>query len=648
MCGFVGFLDPRGLDRDAGPSVKALSDCLVHRGPDDDGAWLDHEAGVALAFRRLAIIDLSQAGRQPMSSAGGRFVLTFNGEIYNHQDLRAELGRVAQSWKGHSDTETLLAGFELWGVEATLRRSVGMFAFALWDRQERVLTLGRDRMGEKPCYYSSVPGCFLFGSELKALRAHGAFQPEVDREAVAVYLRLGYIPAPLTIYRGVRKLPPGTTLRVRMVGGGVQVGEPEAYWSLLEAAEVGLARPFAGGDDEAKEELARLLKEAVRIQSIADVPLGAFLSGGVDSSTIVGLMQAQSSRPVRTFTIGFEERGYDESGFAKAVAEHLGTDHTELLVRPADAMAVIGRLPAMFDEPFADASAIPTYLVAELTRRHVTVSLSGDAGDELFGGYDRYHRAASTWGALRRLPAPLRSVASAGLGLMPGKTIGRMMAGLSIGRHPELFVRRLGTLKAGLASPGIEGLYREQMSMWNDPTSLLVGDVAEPSSMLTDPSRQFSQGDDLRRMMYTDAMSYLPDDVLVKVDRAAMAVSLETRVPMLDHRVVEFAWSLPHRFLVRDGKGKWLLRQVLRDYVPDALIEREKKGFGVPMGQWIRGPLRDWAEEALSERHLRDDGILRPEAIRARWLEHVSGKYDWQQSLWPVLILQSWLRHEET
>lgn len=630
-----------------------MADALRHRGPDDAGVWVDGEAGIGLAHRRLSIIDLSPAGHQPMVSAGGRYVVAFNGEIYNHLNLRREL-EINADWRGHSDTETLLAGFEAWGVEATLKKAVGMFAIALWDRGERNLYLARDRMGEKPLYYGWQNGVFLFGSELKALKGHPSFQGEIDRGALALLLRHNYIPAPYSIYKDIRKLPAGTFLKLKVGGGQFAQGslpDPVPYWSLSAVVEAGQREPIPSGDAEAISALEARLKESVGLQMVADVPLGAFLSGGVDSSTVVALMQAQSSRPVRTFTIGFNEDGYNEAEHAKAVARHLGTDHTELYVTPKEAMDVIPRLPVLYDEPFSDSSQIPTFLISQLARQHVTVSLSGDAGDELFGGYNRYFWAAKLWRWLRVMPKPARSGLAGVLTAMSPSSWNAAFASSSRLIPAAWFYAnpgdKLHKLAEILAAKSPEEIYLGLVSHWKQPGAVVVGG-AEPPTALTEHVRQASLPDFENRMMYLDALSYLPDDILVKVDRAAMGVSLETRVPLLDHRVVEFAWRLPLSMKIRNGQGKWILRQLLYRYVPKELIERPKMGFGVPIGSWLRGPLRDWAEGLLDESRLKREGFIHPEPIRLKWAEHLSGKRNWQYYLWDVLMFQAWLEGRAT
>ncbi len=640
MCGFAGFLDGSGRStRDQLASgALAMAGRLLHRGPDDGGMWVDERVGIALGHRRLSIVDLSASGHQPMESPGGRYVVVYNGEVYNFPELRRELEGLGHRFRGHSDTEVLLAAVEEWGLRPAVRRLIGMFAFALWDRRERTLSLCRDRLGEKPLYYGWMGDHFLFGSELKAMRAHPAWRGETDRDALALFMRHAYIPAPYSIHRGVMKLLPGTILELREAAPG-SLPTPVPYWSMAEVAARGVSDPFRGSEAEAAAELEVLLRDAVAHQMVADVPLGAFLSGGVDSSAIVALMQAQSTRPVRTFTLGFEESGYDEAEHARAVAEHLGTDHTELYVTPGEARDVIPLLPALYDEPFADGSQIPTFLVARLARRDVTVSLSGDGGDELFGGYNRYFLGRRIWNGIRWIPRPLRG--SAG-GLLSTVSPGAWERIGSRSRQPQLADRAQKVVEVlGAANP--DAIYRRLVSRWADPTSIVRGAV-EPPTPVTDSSGWPELEDFTERMMYLDTITYLPEDILTKVDRAAMGVSLETRVPFLDHRVVELAWRLPLAMKVRAGRGKQVLRRVLYRHVPRDLIERPKVGFAPPIHRWLRGPLRDWAEDLLDERRLEEEGFLRAAPIRALWRQHLSGERNAQDPLWCVLMFQAYLR----
>jgi asparagine synthase (glutamine-hydrolysing) len=644
MCGFVGSLGAGGCDENL---LRRMVTTLHHRGPDDQGLWFDHSAAIGLAHARLSILDLSTAGNQPMSSASGRYVIVFNGEIYNHLKLRVELehSEHAPNWCGHSDTETLLAGFSAWGIEATLRKLVGMFAFAVWDTQTNTLMLARDRLGEKPLYFGWQGNTFLFGSELKALKVHPAFVAEIDRDALAAFMKHSYIPAPQSIYRGIFKLLPGTLLSVR---AGKRTGSKSVtYWSLLDVARQGLGSPFTGSEIEALQGLEDRLFEAIALQQISDVPLGAFLSGGIDSSTIVALMQARSSRPIKTYTIGFHDLQYNEAAHARAVARHLGTDHTELYVTPEEARLVIPKLPMLYDEPFGDSSQVPTYLVSQLARRSVTVSLSGDAGDELFGGYNRYHWMRK----LLKVPAPLRRLLACGLTTFSPVQWDKIYSAMQPMLPSSLRLRIPGdkahklSQVLGLDSDG--EIYQYLASTWQYPDTIVLGGRG-----LTNPSQAWDELTDFDapeyRMMLLDSLTYLPDDILCKVDRAAMGVSLETRVPFLDHRIVEYAWRLPLHMKIRNGQGKWILRQLLYKYVPKQLIERPKMGFGVPIDAWLRGPLREWAENLLNESRLLQEGYFKPGPIRQKWLEHLSGKRNWQCQLWNVLMFQTWLEAQNS
>jgi len=631
---------------DAATILKCMGNSIVSRGPDHGGIWCD-DTKIAFAHRRLSILDLSPAGHQPMHSYSGRYVIIFNGEIYNHLDLRKELKN--HNWRGHSDTETLLEAFEEWGIEGTLKKTNGMFAIALWDRKKKTLTLARDRLGEKPLYFGwqgvGEQAAFLFASELKALKAHPAFSGEIDRNALCLMMRHNYIPAPYSIYRGIYKLQPGTFLTVSL-----ERSEPvlQTYWSLAEVAVAGNRNRFTGSWEQAVDELDVLLKSAVRQQMVADVPLGAFLSGGIDSSTIVALMQVQSVQPVKTFTIGFNEAGYNEAVHAKAVARHLGTDHTELYVTPKQAMDVIPNLPKLYCEPFSDSSQIPTFLVSQLARQQVTVSLSGDAGDELFCGYNRYLMAKRLWNKFSHVPAGARRLAARGLtSLSPsrwnallGPVQGLLPSSLRLDKLGDQLHKAAGVL----TSSSVDALYLGLVSHWNDPANVVIGG-AEPLTLLTGNAPALDGLDDIQRMMALDATTYLPDDILCKVDRAAMGVSLESRVPFLDYRVVEFAWRIPQSMKLRGKVGKWILRQVLQRYVPKELVERPKMGFGVPIDDWLRGSLREWAEELLDESRLRREGFFHIAPIRKKWAEHLSGKRNWQYHLWDVLMFQEWFNH---
>lgn len=650
MCGIAGSIDTTrsSSSSELDHLAEAMASTLAHRGPDGGGTWVDEGAGVCLGFRRLAIIDPSSQGDQPMTSGSGRYVVVFNGEIYNFGDLKLELEQRGHRFRGHSDTEVMLAAFDQWGFEDALERLNGMFGFALWDRLEQSLRLCRDRLGEKPLYYGMVGQSFVFGSELKALRQHPLFRADIDRDALSLFLRHNYVPAPYSIYRGISKLQPGSCVTVDQHG---RVSPATPYWSLSNVARDGTASSPDGGDVEWVESLDRLLSDAVRMRMIADVPLGAFLSGGIDSSTIVALMQAHSSQPVRTFSIGFEDEEFNEARHAKVVANHLGTNHTELYITPDEARDVIPSLPAIYDEPFADSSQIPTFLVSKLARGHVTVALSGDGGDELFGGYTRYLQGRSIWRAVSWLPGPVRRKgADIATSIPPDRwasLLGRLQPVLPGSLRIRNPADKLDKFASILRSQGADDVYRGLVSHWDDPTAVVL-DAVEPPTALTDPTRRPSLARFSDRMMYLDTLSYLPDDILTKVDRASMAVSLEARVPFLDHRVVEFAWRVPFALKIRGGQGKWLLRQVLHRYVPPALVDRPKMGFGVPVAAWLRGPLRDWAEDLLATDRLEREGFLDPVPIRAKWVEHVSGRQDWQYHLWDVLMFQAWLREQKS
>ncbi len=630
MCGLAGFWTPTGSSWDACSVLRRMTEALRHRGPDDEGYWYDGAAGIGFGHRRLAIVDLSPAGHQPMASSSGRYVIAFNGEVYNFLELRAELERGGLAFRGHSDTEVMLEAIERWGLHRAVERLSGMFAFALWDAAARTLHLVRDRVGEKPLYYGWIGSTLLFGSELKALRACPSWRGEIDRDALALYLRYTYVPAPYSIYRGVYKVRPGTILSF---GASAPPGAPaleSRYWSAEDAVERALADPLPANGADAVEALDALLRRVVRREMIADVPLGAFLSGGVDSSTVVALMQAQSDRPVRTFTIGFDEKRFDEAGYAKAVAAELGTDHTELYVGRADLLDVVPRMPVIFDEPFADSSQIPTTLLAALTRRHVTVSLSGDGGDELFGGYEHYRRGHRLWRLLGRVPLSLRRALARVAGAVP-----------DLGRG-ALAGARVANWAAVLRAETREGMYREIMSHCRTPDRLVPHGV-ELATVFTDPARWVRTDSLLEQMMFLDLTSFLPDDILVKVDRATMAASLESRAPFLDHEVVEFAWRVPLSLRIRNGDGKWLLRQVLDRYVPRVLVDRPKMGFAVPLEAWLCGPLRDWAGDLLAPARLEREGFLNAAAITEMWRRHQLGSRRGQDVLWTVLMFQAWL-----
>ncbi|MFC3226956.1 asparagine synthase (glutamine-hydrolyzing) [Marinibaculum pumilum] len=653
MCGIAGLWRRGGLVPADGPdgaddrgNIGRLTSRLSRRGPDGDGIWADPAAGIALGHRRLAIIDLSDAGRQPMESACGRYLLTYNGEIYNYAVLRDRLAALGHRFRGHSDTEVLLTGIAEWGMADCLRQAVGMFAIALWDRKDRSLTLARDRLGIKPLYYgwpattASGGDLFLFASQPGAFTLAEGWQGRIDPQALDAFFRFNYIPAPLCIWQGFAKLPPGTWLRLAHPGD--RDARPQPFWDLH--AVVAGAR--AGRDPQMKDAEAvagidAALREAVRLRMVADVPLGGLLSGGVDSSTIVALMQAQSPRPVKTFTIGFDIPGYNEAEQAKAIAGHLGTDHHELYLGPQDALDLVPDVPESFDEPFADASQLPTTLVSRLARGSVTVALSGDGGDEVFAGYTRYALVARLAGSLGRLPAGLRRAMGAGIQALPPEAWSRA-AGLLPARHrPRLFGDRLHKLARIIGFVDGDDLYEKLIRVWQEPPLLpgLVGEAPTAAPPHAPPLSDLTE-----RMMLRDTGHYLPDDILAKVDRASMSVGLEARVPILDHNVVAAAWALPQRFKIRGGVTKWALRQVLAQHVPPALTDRPKMGFAVPIEHWLRGPLREWAEDLLSPQSLDAGGMIDGDLVRARLAEHQSGRRNWQYQLWGVLMFEAWRR----
>ena len=655
MCGIAGILSTRRIDESV---IRRMADTIRHRGPDDEGLWLDQEAGIGLGHRRLSIVDLTPSGHQPMVSANGRYVLSYNGEIYNHVALRREVedaggGPGPGGWRGHSDTETLVEAIALWGLEAALQKSVGMFALALWDRTDRRLQLARDRFGEKPLYYGWVGGDFVFASELKAVRAHPAFRNGIDRNALRLLLSRSYIPAPLSIFQGIYKLEPACILDTFLaVCGQPPARAPSArqsadhvriapYWSYRDVVVRGLASPI---EDErvALEQLEATLAVAIEGQSAADVPVGAFLSGGIDSSTVVGLYSKYSPRRIRTFSIGFEEAAFNEAGYAKEVARHFGTDHNERYVRVAEAQAVIPLLPAMYDEPFGDSSQIPTHLVSRFAREQVIVALSGDGGDELFGGYNRYILADVLWRRMRALPAPVRASIGGAFGLVPPAGWDRLARLLPGGPHQPHFGAKVHKIfRTMRGAEGIDDIFNTFLDEWAGEGSpvLMDGARGDPYPFDLDLGRAAS---DQVRMMYCDAVAYLPDDILCKVDRASMAVSLESRVPFLDHRVAELAARFPASMKFRGGKGKHILRRLLYAQAPEKLFDRPKAGFGIPVGEWMRGPLRPWAEELLDTARLRREGYFDAAKVEKRWRQHLRGERDSTPALWTILMFQAW------
>jgi asparagine synthase (glutamine-hydrolysing) len=644
MCGITGFFNPtRQINAtELKTMVVRMSETIRHRGPDDQGEWVDADQGIAFGFRRLAVLDLSPAGSQPMHSSDGRFVIIFNGEVYNYRELRDELQARGAAFRGTSDTEVLLAAFGAWGILGAVKRFNGMFAFAVWDRKEQTLHIVRDRLGIKPLYYGWQAGNLIFGSELKALRAHPSFNAEIDRRALTLYLRYNYIPTPYSIYTGIFKLPPACILTIRP-DTSPQDAIPSPYWSARETVQHGLANPFEGDEREAVDALDAHLRHSVGLRMLADVPLGAFLSGGVDSSVIVALMQGQSSRPVKTFTIGFYESGFDEAAHARSVAQHLGTDHTELYITPEETRSVIPLLPSLYDEPFSDSSQIPTYLVSKLARQDVTVSLSGDGGDELFGGYNRYFWVPRIWKRMGRLPHTIRKGVA---GLMQTVSPQTWANGVEAAGRFSPAAKNLPNagdkahrLAEALRAPNPESIYFDLVSHWKNPARVVLGGHEPARSLASLPATL------AERMMYQDLVTYLQDDILAKVDRASMGVGLEARAPYLDdHKTVEFAWRLPLHMKIHNGQGKWALRQVLYRYIPQKLIGRPKMGFGVPLDSWLRNELREWAEDLLNERRLHREGYFDPAPVLRMWREHLSGRQNRQYQLWDILMFQSWLQ----
>jgi asparagine synthase (glutamine-hydrolysing) len=645
MCGIAGYFSPEAIPEDqARARLRLMTDAIVHRGPDDQGQWYEASAGIGLGMRRLSIIDLSPAGHQPMRSACGRYVLVFNGEIYNHKSIRHDLESrgVSPAWRGHSDTEVLLAAIAAMGLKKALQLANGMFAIALWDSRERMLELAVDRFGEKPLYYGWANGQLLFGSELKALRAHPAWVGDIDRNAISLLLRHGYIPAPYCIYQGIRKVEPGQIIRLDTRNRQLN---PDCYWSTPEMVERSLASPMDATDSEATDAFETLLADAVGLRMEADVPLGAFLSGGFDSTAIVAMMQRQSSRPVRTFTIGFQLPDYDEAPFARAVAKHLQTDHTELYVTPSEAIDIIPRIPDMYDEPFADSSQIPTFLVSRMAKQHVTVALSGDAGDELFGGYQRYFVSQRIIPRVARWPIGVRRFSADVIEKVGAHRWDALYHALTLGRGRMLVGDRALKLASLIREVTPRDGYRNLISAWDRPMKALMN--AEEYVLCFDGPVVEKLGF-VEQMMYLDLMTYLPGDILTKVDRASMAVSLEARVPFLDPRIAEFAWRLPLSKKVSGGVGKRMIRNLVYRYVPQKLMDRPKSGFGVPVEEWLRGPLRDWAQSLLSPERIRASGYFDPGTVKDIWDRHQTGRRNEQARLWPILMFEAWLEAERS
>jgi asparagine synthase (glutamine-hydrolysing) len=650
MCGICGFVDLSNrynhLNRQR--IISEMTNTLIHRGPDDEGYWHDEAKGVSLGHRRLSILDLSSHGSQPMLSNSGRYAIVFNGEIYNHSLLRNELIKsgVNISWRGHSDTETLLTCIDEWGIEKSIKKTTGMFAVAIFDNKENNLFLARDRIGEKPLYYGFQNGVFLFGSELKAINKHPNSLRVIDRNAIALQFSYSYIPTPYSIYKGIKKLKAGTILRVNLSKSNIMneiLEEPKTYWSLEEVVIESQKNIYTGNSIEAINDLDDLLGKSVRDQMVADVPLGAFLSGGIDSSLIVSLMQSQTSMPIETFTIGFSEADYNEAIYANKIAKHLGTKHTELYVSSNDALSVVDKLPQIYDEPFSDSSQIPTYLISEMAKKNVTVSLSGDAGDELFGGYNRYLWIRQIWSRMKFIPISLRKFISYGMTSVSPSVWNMILKQILDTPQPGDKMHKLSSI---LTSVSADDCYLNLISHWNILDNIVIG-ANDISTSVTDIHDRIDFDSIEDKMMYLDSISYLPDDILTKIDRASMCVSLETRVPFLNHQVVEFANALPLSMKIKNGESKWILRQLLYKYIPKDLIERPKMGFGIPIDIWLRGPLRDWAESLLNKSRIENEGYLNYEPIKRKWDEHLSGKRNWQYHLWDVLMFQAWLERNK-
>jgi asparagine synthase (glutamine-hydrolysing) len=643
MCGITGFIDFKKnyKQKQLEEIAEKMALEIKYRGPDDGGTWADQENGIALGHRRLSIQDLSPLGHQPMKSFSGRYYMVYNGEVYNAPAIRKELEDKNHTFKGGSDTEVMLASFEEWGIEKAVKKFIGMWAFALWDREKKELTLCRDRVGIKPLYWGFQKNILFFGSSLKSFRAHPEWNPDLDKDSLASYFRFSYVPAPHSIYNGIHKLKPGTLVTIKNTKA---IAEKE-YWSMQEVYSQGQSNPLQFSDTEAINQLETILKDAVKKRMLADVPLGAFLSGGYDSSLVVALMQSQSNQPIKTFSIGFEEADYNEAQHAKRVASHLKTDHHELYVRSKEAQEFIPSIFEYYDEPFADSSQIPTYLVSKLARQQVTVSLSGDGGDELFAGYNRYTLGMNTWNTLRKIPSFMQGPLSMTMESIPSKLWEVLAQLIPAEKRPNNISSKIKKLSEVLKFNSEIDFYKSLVSQWMHPDILVKGGKEKNLDIWNIENKG---SDFISHMQLLDSLTYLPDDILTKVDRASMAVSLEARVPILDHRVIEYAWKLPLEMKIRHGKSKWILRELLHKYVPKSIMERPKMGFGVPIDTWLRTDLRDWAEDLLSEKSLKDTGVLNSAPIRERWMEHSQKNKNWHYSLWPVLMFISWSRYYKT
>ena len=647
MCGITGFYS--NTLSTFNNIILKMNSAITHRGPDSNNVWQDKNSGIFLGHQRLSIIDLSMAGNQPMVSNSGRFILTYNGEIYNHLEIRKELKKIDLNikWKSNTDTETLLEALEYWGTEKTLKKTIGMFAFGLWDKRKRSLTLARDRMGEKPLYFGwqgkKLKKVFLFGSELKSLKVHPEFNREINRDAIALQLRHNYIPDPYSIYKGIHKLLPGHYLELTQKDLKQNfLPASKIYWSLTKSAIYGNSNQLTQSDENIQDDLEKCLKLSVKQKMISDVPLGAFLSGGIDSSTIVSLMQSQSTHPIKTFTIGFNEDDYNEAQYAKKIANHLGTDHTELYFSSKTALEIIPKLPIIYDEPFSDNSQIPSILLSQLAKKDVKVALSGDGGDELFCGYNRYISTNNWLNKFSSIPISLREILAYALKLISQNNWNKLFKLLpGLNQHVN-YGHKIHKGAKALETSTLLDLYNIFFSHWQNPTEVVINS-REQGNFLSDFKSEVLNFNNHQKMMLLDLITYLPNSILVKVDRASMASSLEARVPFLDHKLIEYVWKIPHALKFRDGNGKWILKQILNKYVPKNLTERPKKGFGIPIGFWLRGPLKDWAENLLNEKKLSQEGYFNTKLIRDKWKEHLSNKNNWQYDLWNVLMFQAWI-----
>jgi asparagine synthase (glutamine-hydrolysing) len=651
MCGIVGYLTkPDDINHEV---CNSMNNTMSHRGPDNQGIWLDESAGIALGHRRLSILDLSSSGNQPMVSKSGRYVITYNGELYNYNNIYEELKNIGLNINSNSDTRVLIEAINIWGIESTLNKVVGMFAFALWDKKQRILTLARDRMGEKPLYYGWQGNSFLFGSELKSFKAHPHFGNKINRQSIQLFLKNNCIPAPFTIYSDIKKLLPGHFLQVQYSKNSKAKDYTlTSYWSIYQKLYEGIDSPYTGNTHSAIDKLEDLLIQSIKQQMISDVPLGAFLSGGIDSTLIVSMMQSLSNKPINTYTIGFNDDVYNEAKQAKIIADHIGTDHTELYITEREALDVIPRLSFIYDEPFSDSSQIPTYLVSLLAKKSVSVSLSGDSGDELFGGYSRYTLANKIWSIIKFFPPIISNAVVLLLSSFEPKTYDRYYNYFSrlgiLGNNINYKGDKVHKLSSIINSRSKHEFYDKFMSNWKLSENIVKGLDNSNSGIIYNRNSELIDISDFKTyMMSKDLTSYLPDDILVKVDRAAMNVSLETRIPMLDYRIVEFSTKLPMNMKIRNGISKWILRQVLYKYVPKALVEKPKKGFSVPVGLWLRGPLKEWAENLINKTRLENEGYLNTELITKKWEEHQSGERNWHQPLWDILMFQSWLEKNQ-